>query len=114
MIDWNNAPPGLLEYLKHAEVYTLPQIKKSIFTLSIDPGEEPDAKICFEIGAAILYDKPLVLLVPKGRRIAANLKRVASVIVEGDARDPKTQRKMQDAIKRVMADDERTRPPAAR
>ena len=57
----------------------------------------------------ILFDKPIIVLVPRGERVPANLKRVAAAIVEGDPKDPGTFERLQDAIRSVKENDRRSR-----
>lgn len=50
-----------------------------------DPLSEPAAVI--QLGLAVLLDKPILLLVPKGARLPANLRRLATAIEEFDPTD---------------------------
>lgn len=97
------------EMFRRFEREVMPQIKNSAITISIC-ASDPDAKQCLELGAAILFDKPIVLFVPAGQTIPANLRRVASAIVEGDLLDENTKAKIQEAIERVMREDRRAQP----
>jgi hypothetical protein len=47
-----------------------------------------DIQQCLEIGAAVLLDKPFMVIVPKDRKVPENLKKIASVIVHGLPGDP--------------------------
>lgn len=73
--------------------------------------DKPDAKLCMELGACILLDKPIVVLVPPGTQASANLKRCAAAIVEGSMDDPATQEKLTAAVKAVVANDNRIKKP---
>jgi hypothetical protein len=101
--------PELARYLEHAEKDMLPKMKSSALTIIITA--EPDIKLCCEVGAAVMYDKPFVLLVPPGRRVPANLRRLASVIVEGDVTDPGVMKRLQRALENVMKNDARCKEP---
>jgi len=57
-------------------------IEQSAVYLGISPDGEPDAKFCVELGAAIMYDKPLIFLVAKDRQMPPGLRRIAHAIVE--------------------------------
>lgn len=94
------------DYLKLAEQEMLPKMKGSALVVSI-VASEPDIKQCLEIGAAILYDKPIILFVPKDRIVSANLRRIASAIVQGD--NPKSNAALKDAISNVLENDARCR-----
>lgn len=95
------------EFFKHAKDALFPKLKDSALSLTI-VSDNPDPKLCMELGAAILFDKPLILLVLDAEtKISANLKRVASAIIVGNPRDPATQKAMQEAITNVLANDKR-------
>ena len=99
--------PEMKAYLAHAKADMFPKLKGSALSLII--AADPDPKLCLELGAAILFDKPIVVLVPEGRVLPANLKRVASAVVEGDPSDPKVSQQMQDVIKGVINQDRRVK-----
>jgi hypothetical protein len=99
--------PKLKAYFRHAKADLFPKLKDSAVSLMILG--EPDPKLCLELGAMILFDKPIVVIVPRDMPIPANLKRVASVIVQGDPHDPATLQRLQDAISSVMQKDQRSR-----
>jgi hypothetical protein len=101
--------PAFQAYLRRAKEEMFPKLKASAANITIAPGEDPDPKICIELGASILYDKPIIVIVPDGRKVQANLKRVAAAIIEGHLSDPAVMRKIEDALKRVLANDERAR-----
>lgn len=44
----------LKEYLDHADKEVLPAMEKSNLTIAVAP-DKPDAKICLEIGAAVMF-----------------------------------------------------------
>jgi hypothetical protein len=97
--------PDLKAYLRRAEEEMFPKMKGSAISVII--AGKSDAKLCVELGAAILFDKPIVVVVPDGRTVPANLKRVAAVIVEGNSRDPAFSNLLQSAIARVLENDRR-------
>jgi len=43
-----------------------------------------DAKLCLELGAAIMFDMPIIALVVRGRPLPEHLRRVANWVVEVD------------------------------
>lgn len=100
--------PDVKKYLDHAQTEMLPMMEQSAICLSIN-STKPDAKQCLEIGAAILLDKPIILLVPDDTTISANLKRCASTIIHGSPTDPKVQKEIQAAIKAVLKNDRRAK-----
>ena len=75
------------EYLDHFKRDAVPKIASSAYVMNIVPdADEIDAKVCLEIGAAILMNKPLVLVVTPGRPLppGSNLRRVATEVIEAD------------------------------
>ena len=99
--------PNLQAYLEHAERELLPMMEQSRIAITLITGAV-DPKICLEMGAAVLLDKPIIAVILKGAAVPANLKRVASVIIEGDIMDAALQAKIQKAIANVMEQDRRT------
>ncbi|SRR6266702_5205561 len=100
--------PDVKAYLAHAEREMLPKMKDSAITIALFH-DKIDIKQCVEIGAAILFDKPIVVVVCGSKPVPANLKRVASAIVEGNMRDDATKAKIQAALAKVLSQDRRTR-----
>lgn len=97
----------LKAYLEHAKDEMFPKLKRSALNVTILG--EPDPKLCLELGAAILFDKPIIVLVPSDRPVPANLRRVAAEVVQGGMNDPTTDQRLRDAIARVLKNDVRTR-----
>jgi hypothetical protein len=71
------------DFLRRAEREMFPKMKDSAFCLAM-MNSEPDAKMALEIGAAILFGKPIVVLAIGGREVPATLRRIAARIVEVD------------------------------
>ena len=95
------------DYFEHAQKEMLPKMKASALSIHIN-SKNPDIKLCAELGAAILFDKPIIVLVPSDAPpLSANLKRVASFIVQGDVNDPETLKKLSDAIQSLTSEDKR-------
>ena len=75
-----------------------PKMKASVMSLVIG-SEKPDIKLALEVGAAILFDKPLLIVVPPGRTISASLRRVATLVLEDfDFTAPDAQAKLGQAL----------------
>lgn len=70
------------EFLEHARRDMFPKMKSSAFVLSIMG--EPDPKLCLEIGAAIMFNKPILVVVPKGCEVPLALRTIAHKIVDID------------------------------
>lgn len=67
----------------------LPMIKDSAVSITIAPGQDPDAKIAVELGYTILLDKPLMVLAPRGRHVPERLRKVADAVIFGEPNEPK-------------------------
>ena len=93
------------KFFAQAKQELFPKLKGAALSLTILG--EPDPKLCMELGAAILFDKPLIVIVPPGTNCPANLKRVAGVIIEGDMNTPGMMEKVTSAIRSVTANDKR-------
>lgn len=88
--------PEIKAWIEAVEHDMLPKMESSELSVAIFNGTI-DAKLCVEIGAAILYDKPVVVIAPPGARVPKNLEQCA-LIVRGDPKDPATQQRMTEAI----------------
>lgn len=64
----------------------IPKMRESASVLMIAPNlsEKFDIEFALQIGAAILLEKPLILLVPAGRVIPPKLRAIADRIIEAD------------------------------
>ncbi|HEV2071081.1 MAG TPA: hypothetical protein VGR26_14925 [Acidimicrobiales bacterium] len=62
----------------------LSKIMESAFVISI-AAEDFDVKLAVETGAAVLLDKPIVVLQVPGREVPPGLRRVAHAVIEMDA-----------------------------
>jgi hypothetical protein len=68
------------EYFEHARREMFPKLKAS--ALSMVLLGDPDPKLCLELGASILFNKPIIVLVPAGREVPLSLRTIANKIVE--------------------------------
>lgn len=93
------------EFFRRAREDLFPKMKGA--ALSIVIAADPDPKLCMELGAAILLDKPIVVVVPEGQKLPTNLSRIASAIVQGDISQSKGKKQLQEAITRVIKNDKR-------
>lgn len=77
--------PQFKTFAEHALRDAVPAIASSSYVIAVAPnGGTADIKIAVEIGLAILMDKPLIVLAPKDRTVAARLLRIADVVIEVD------------------------------
>ena len=106
MSDTDYGPEGK-RFFRQARRELLPKLRDSAIFLSLF-SEDPDPKFCMELGMAIALDKPILLLVPKGRTLDrdSHLWRVADeVIWNVDFDHPeRDQQRVQDAITLILAE----------
>ena len=68
------------ELFENARRNLFPKMKESGIAMAIIG--EPDPKLCLEIGAMIMFDKPIMVVVPRGRSVPLALRTIAHKIVE--------------------------------
>jgi hypothetical protein len=108
MTDWDD--PEVKQFLDQFEENALPKIRGSAVVLSLH-SSDPDPKMCLEVGAAILFDKPLLVCVRPGAVVPQNLRRAGAHIVEieeGQLTDL-TKERIQAALESIIEDDPRVR-----
>jgi hypothetical protein len=70
------------QFARHVREDVVPKISGSQVLLSIaGSGDDFDVRQAVEIGAAMLLDKPMVLIVPEGRQAPARLVRAADKVI---------------------------------
>lgn len=91
-------------YLEHARKEMFPKMKSSAMSVTLLTGGDPDPKLCLELGAAILYEKPLIFLATEDAVIPDILKRIAHrIIITKEPTSPDAQRQLTEAIEEVLA-----------
>jgi hypothetical protein len=103
--------PVVRDFLKQFGERGLPKMMESAMCCVLG-SDRPDPKLCLEIGAAILLDKPLILCLPRGRSISVNLRTCATAIVEVNPDGSMTEEQMDEferAIERVIKHDPRVK-----
>jgi len=73
--------PEVKDFLDQFDRNGLPKIISSAMVIAINDGR-PDPKMCLEIGAAVLLDKPIVITAMRGKPVPKNLQLVATRIIE--------------------------------
>ena len=107
--------PEFDEFVDRARKELVPKIEGSDAFVSITPlGIEEgkvDIKFALELGLAILYDKPIIVCTPPGRKIPAKLIKVGDRFVEYDLNDENSKVRLTNTIKEVLGvdDDEEIR-----
>jgi hypothetical protein len=73
------------EFERQVRENLFPMIEDTAVFVSLCPIDRtPDAKFCVELGAAIMYDKPIVAVAPVGWTIPGKLQAVADHIITAD------------------------------
>lgn len=91
----------LEKYFAHARREMYPKLKRSAMSITI-LSDDPDPKLCLELGAAILFEKPIVVLAVKGVIVPDALRRIAAKIVEVDELDDSARAKLAEAIEDAL------------
>jgi hypothetical protein len=104
--------PKFKALLDHFSKHGLPGMASSAMSVVILTDHPPDPKLCLEIGAAVLLDKPIIVTCARGTVIPANLKRVATSIVEAESMmSEEMKTKLEAAINELLANDARVKRP---
>lgn len=91
------------EWEEHARRELFPKVRQSAIFMSLC-SSEPDAKFCLELGACLMFDKPLLVIVPPGVTIPDRLRRVAEVVLDDfDINDEASQERLRLALSEVTA-----------
>jgi hypothetical protein len=89
-------------FFAEARLNLFPKLKAARFAVAVMDGRV-DAKLALEIGASLLLDKPILLVMQKGIKLAPRLRMVADEVIEYETiRDPITQAAMAAAIQRML------------
>ena len=70
----------LQDFFDHARDNMFPNMKSSAFCMTILG--DPDPKLCMEVGAAILFDKPIIVIARHGQTVPLSLRTIVHKIVE--------------------------------
>jgi hypothetical protein len=89
------------DFMFRAERDMFPKMQKSAMSLVIG-SDRPDAKLALEVGAAVLFGKPLLLMRPRGKVMPPRLLQIADEIVEYDELDDTTAELVQKALGRIL------------
>lgn len=82
----------------------VPKMKASAFVLCPLAPNDVDIFMALQIGAAILLEKPLLVIATGGVWVPPKLRRIADIVVEGELKDPETQQRVHEAVKRLTAE----------
>jgi hypothetical protein len=91
----------LKEYLNRAAKEMIPKMEEAVYVMTILSGSI-DPKLCLELGAAILLEKPLILLSCNNTWIPPKLRALADEIIEiDDIHDKQAIEKIKEAMLRM-------------
>lgn len=95
--------PEFDEYAERVRREVAPIIKDSGVFVSITPSspEKVDIKFAVELGLAIMYDKPILAVVPLGTKLPKKLASVVDSFVILDEADDDFQTRLTDAIQEL-------------
>ena len=99
--------PSAKAWMRHVITDMVPKVEKSEAVISIAPsdGGEGDVKFWVELGASIMMDKPIVVVVFHDQEVPAKLAAVADEIVRCERGvNPAASEALAAAIKRVVGD----------
>lgn len=80
---------------------------KVMMTLVGPDPHDLDIQQCMEIGAAVLLDKPFMVVVPNDRIVPENLKKIATVVVHGSPGDPGFEEQLKAAFESMAREEQR-------
>lgn len=113
MTDPRAEAAGVEAYLRRARRELLPKLRRSQAFLSICPSaeDEPDLQFALELGLAVLLDKPILAVVPKGRTCPPGVARIAHIVLENvDIDNPLDSQRVQDAVNALLGEFGEIRP----
>lgn len=80
---WFHTPEGQ-EFERHVREDLIPKMESSSASLSLCPDGEGDIKFWIETGAAIMLDKPIIVVAVAGREVPEKLRRAADDVIEAE------------------------------
>jgi hypothetical protein len=93
--------PDAKKWLADVEQDMLPKLEGSAFMMAVFDGKVT-AEFAVQIGAAIMLDKPIVLLALEGASISPKLEQVADAIVRGDPKLDPVKKRLTEAIQLAL------------
>lgn len=70
------------EFVADVRMNLIQKMVDSAMVMSLVPSEDFDVKFAVELGAAIMLDKPIVVVAIQGRDVPPGLRRVARAVIE--------------------------------
>lgn len=91
-------------FVADARRQAIQPIMESAAVIVLLPGSEVDVKVCLEIGAAVLLDKPILAIALPGRPVPVVLRRIATHVIEADPDTHEGRELIRLAVNDVLAD----------
>ena len=106
--DWLDEDEWYKSYRSHFLKDVLPMLDDAAFSISIVPSSRNenhrgDVKYWTELGASIMYDKPILAVVEPGAYVPERLRRVADVLIEADITTDEGREQAQEQIAVAIA-----------
>ena len=94
-------------FLEYFEEKVLPQIMQSGLLLVIVT-DNLDSKLCLEVGAAVLLDKPVIICTRNRSLVSASLEKIASkiVLMPADWNTKEAEEAVHEAIKGIVGEEQ--------
>jgi len=88
-------------YVRHHLDNVLPQMLSSACFMALALDGPPDVEYATQLGFMVMYDKPIIVVVPPSCSVPPKLAMIADEIVAGDMDDPVFQDRLKAACDRV-------------
>jgi hypothetical protein len=88
------------DFLSYAETEMFPKLEASLMSMVVCDGRH-DAAMAVQLGAMLLMDKPLIVVVVKGAKVSAKLRMIADELVEIDVFDDTAREEVARAVGRL-------------
>jgi hypothetical protein len=92
-------------YLKHFQQEVLPHLINTRSVVVILPNDTIDSKLCLEVGAAVVMDKPILVVTRARTLVSSALEKIAAkiaVVEEEDWTTESAKEKIAAAVKSMM------------
>jgi hypothetical protein len=85
------------EFMKDFQENVIPMMEASVAILII-LSDSVDSKICLEVGAAVLLNKPIIVVTTSSSLVPKHLATIAYKIVVGDTRTEEVQKQLSELL----------------
>ena len=101
---WPDGDPSFERWKARCIKELIPKIEGSAIFVSITPRDrfKTDVKFAVELGFAIMYDKPIIAVIPPGTKVPEKLVKVADRIVELDVNLEDGRRRLTEVLAEIV------------